>query len=276
MKPDNNRLDLLWFFIITVVFSWALWIPLAFAKVYVRDQPWLIIMELGGLSPSLVGILFILKRHIYTKQTFKDSFLSFRRIGIINLIFALSLVIAAFFFSILMDYIFFNNIPSTTRLMNWFSGPLAFIIAFVSFIYSGPITEEFGWRAYVAKLMLKKYSFLSIGLIIGSIWSVWHYPLFFLNGQYNIDNLFVYIPIHLIYHISLTLIILYLYIITNGSVLLSIIIHMVSNVMANSILPRSYSSYVIQTTLLLVISIGLIIKMNGLSLSIWRRPADSA
>ena len=44
---------------------------------------------------------------------------------------------------------------------------------------TGPLGEEAGWRGFLQPRMVKRYSPLVASLIIGVIWSLWHYPLYF-------------------------------------------------------------------------------------------------
>ncbi len=262
-KPTH---DVLRFFCFTLGYSWLLWIPLAIAQVPVRTQPWLLLMELGGVAPSLIGIIFILRTKAYDKRTVKASFFSFRQIGIRNACLSIALIGLAFGLSLLFDYLLSGNIPDLKRLSLWVRTPSVFLLTMLSFLYSGPLTEELGWRGFAAKMMMNRYGYRLTGVLLGAVWSIWHYPLFFLNGQYHITNYLVYIPTHLAYHIALTLLMIYFFIETNGSVLLSIILHMISNIMANAVWPRTFRSFFLQTLVLCMISMALIINRRNKAL----------
>ena len=263
---EKHRHDVLRFFCCTLGFSWLLWIPLAIAQVPVRTQPWLLLMELGGVAPSLIGIIFILRTSAYNGQTVKASFFSFRQIGIRNAGLSITLIVLAFSLGLLFDFLLFGNIPNIKGLSLWVRTPSAFLITMFSFLYSGPLTEEIGWRGFAAKMMMNRYGYLLTGVLLGAIWSIWHYPLFFLNGQYHIANYYVHIPTHLVYHMALTLLMVYFLIETNGSVLLAIILHMISNIMANAVFPRTFHSFFLQTLVLCSISLGLILTRRNRAL----------
>lgn len=47
-----------------------------------------------------------------------------------------------------------------------------------------PLGEEFGWRGYALPLLLARMSPWSASLLLGLVWSVWHLPLFALNGVF--------------------------------------------------------------------------------------------
>ncbi|MGY1436753.1 CPBP family intramembrane glutamic endopeptidase [Streptomyces reniochalinae] len=58
-------------------------------------------------------------------------------------------------------------------------GPAAFL---VSMIVSGPLSEEPGWRGTAYPRMRASMGRLQVGLLLGVVWSVWHLPLFFIDG----------------------------------------------------------------------------------------------
>ncbi len=47
----------------------------------------------------------------------------------------------------------------------------------------GPLGEELGWRGYAMPRLLALYRPLPAGLIVGTIWSIWHLPIFFVSGS---------------------------------------------------------------------------------------------
>lgn len=47
---------------------------------------------------------------------------------------------------------------------------------------SGPLGEEFGWRGYALPRMLKRWSPLVAGTILGLVWTLWHVPAFLFSG----------------------------------------------------------------------------------------------
>jgi membrane protease YdiL (CAAX protease family) len=47
----------------------------------------------------------------------------------------------------------------------------------VPFLF-GPLGEEFGWRGFLLPRFVEKFSALSACILVGLIWSVWHWPLF--------------------------------------------------------------------------------------------------
>jgi hypothetical protein len=60
---------------------------------------------------------------------------------------------------------------------SWCAGSLAVVFALVL----GPI-EEFGWRGVALPLLQRRFGPLWAGLILCTVWALWHGPVFFLSG----------------------------------------------------------------------------------------------
>lgn len=63
-----------------------------------------------------------------------------------------------------------------------------FILAIVLIING--VFEEVGWRGVLLPLMKKVYSFKKAVILIGVIWSIWHYPMILLGFLYEDLSLF--------------------------------------------------------------------------------------
>lgn len=46
----------------------------------------------------------------------------------------------------------------------------------------GPLSEELGWRGYAQDRLQSRWSPQVSALIVGSVWALWHLPLFFMPG----------------------------------------------------------------------------------------------
>ncbi|WP_154795652.1 type II CAAX endopeptidase family protein [Occultella kanbiaonis] len=47
---------------------------------------------------------------------------------------------------------------------------------------AGPLSEEFGWRGYVQPRLRARFSPIATAAVLGTIWALWHVPLFLLPG----------------------------------------------------------------------------------------------
>jgi membrane protease YdiL (CAAX protease family) len=107
---------------------------------------------------------------------------------------------------------------------------LAYIIAFVSMVLiGGPLFEEPGWTGFAQPRLQRLHGPLVGGLILGSLWALWHLPGFLIPSQ-NLTDIpprgtvldFVVFSLALV---GLRFIIMWVVNNTRGSVLMAILTH---------------------------------------------------
>ncbi|WP_454042516.1 CPBP family intramembrane glutamic endopeptidase [Cellulosimicrobium sp. Marseille-Q8652] len=60
------------------------------------------------------------------------------------------------------------------------------LLAFAAFsLVAGPLAEELGWRGYAQPRLRRRLSPLAASALLGAVWSVWHLPLFLLDGTWQ-------------------------------------------------------------------------------------------
>lgn len=114
------------------------------------------------------------------------------------------------------------------------------------------VWEEIGWRGYALPRLQQRFGDLTIGIGMGLLWNFWHLPLYF-DPTFSLASL----PwsAELIFSLSLTIIYIWLYNHTQGSLLYVSLFHAMSNVVAYGLLDLgvltvSYPMVVGVTTLL--------------------------
>jgi len=63
--------------------------------------------------------------------------------------------------------------------------PLTLVPFTLFVLVFGPVPEEMGWRGYALDPLQARFSALNASLLLGTIWTVWHLPLFFVPGTYQ-------------------------------------------------------------------------------------------
>ena len=96
----------------------------------------------------------------------------------------------------------------------------AYMVVFVA------IGEEVGWRGYALPALQARYGALVSSVILGTMWALWHLPLFF-----NPDLFYSNLPFVLQLALQVLLAILFTWVVnsTGGSVLLAILLHATIN-----------------------------------------------
>ncbi|MGE0045730.1 MAG: CPBP family intramembrane glutamic endopeptidase [Hyphomonadaceae bacterium] len=103
----------------------------------------------------------------------------------------------------------------------------------------GPLGEEFGWRGFATPRFLESGGAVRAALLIGTIWTFWHLPLFWLPGASIPEYLGVTpfsIAAYWAYITGLTLIYTAIWLHTNGSVLIAVVFHAMCNASENILL----------------------------------------
>lgn len=262
------------FFLLTFLFSWLLWLPgILVTYGLVETTPAIasmnnILQWVAGIGPSLAGIYIIFKGEGKSglKELLKRVFqfkLGFIYIPLL-LLFPLTLIAAHG-----INVIIFNaSFPRTGLLEEPYWIPVLFII-----FYIFQFSEELGWRGFALDDLQKNTNALYASIILGSLWALWHLPMFLTEGFGQHDN-------HLPYGQFFITLVLLSIIITwfqnkaKGSLVPAFTIHAFMN-LSGEVLPLiekngntqgNYSVWIILNIILLIIIIPLVIK-KGKNLS---------
>jgi membrane protease YdiL (CAAX protease family) len=173
------------FFVIVLIYSWSFWLVAVFSGLYYTQFPIFLLYALGGIGPSLWGIILVYLSK--TKEEIKDFWkrsYDFKQIGfrwyIIILLITSCPLLLAIGFDILLGGL------GASIDVELFSSVLNFIPYFL-FLIIAVLSEEFGWRGYALDELQKNNSSFLSSVIIGFIWATWHIPLFLIKGTYQYE-----------------------------------------------------------------------------------------
>lgn len=176
------------FFGVTFAITWAFWLVAIVLGVSFASAAGLVLLLLGLVVPGAAGVGFVyLVYDEAGRMDFWDRVKQVRRISvrwalIILLLYPIVVITAA-----VTDIVLGGT---SVSLGDWLyevdTNPIAFLPT-LFFATLPPLLEELGWRGYVLDRLQLEHSALVSGLIVGVAWSVWHLPLFFINGTYQHD-----------------------------------------------------------------------------------------
>lgn len=104
--------------------------------------------------------------------------------------------------------------------------PWYIIVAAIAISTPVQAGEEIGWRGYALPHMAARFGFARASIPLGLIWSAWHLPIFFLPGADKYGQSF---PVWTLQVVALSVAITWLYAHTNGSLLLTMLMHSAVN-----------------------------------------------
>ncbi len=239
------------FILLVFVVTWLLWLPSMLNRYYHVPNVFLIISMIASFTPTVVGIIFMRKNKMNIKERLR--FTNLRYYWIIPLVFIVV--------SVVPYLVARSQIEIIYQFPFWMS-PVVFLqILFIG----GALGEEFGWRGYLYPALKEKFTPFITALIIGVIWSIWHLPLFFMEGTVQSA-----IPMwqFMIQNTVISFYYLWIYEKTNGNLLLLIYLHAIANTAA-AVLPYwqvDIARYV--SLFMMLISLAVIFKAEKISLRI--------
>jgi membrane protease YdiL (CAAX protease family) len=180
------------YFALAYGLSWLFWIPAALLGRDASTLPVAPLLYMGGLGPPVAAIaLTYLTQGREGRRDFWTRIVDFRRIGVdwylvIVLTFPLLTGLA-----VVLHLLTGGTMPPSETAARFLSQPLtiATVVDFLSFavflFVFGPVPEEIGWRGYALDRLQARRGALVSSLILGFLWSLWHLPLFFIQGTYQ-------------------------------------------------------------------------------------------
>ena len=201
------------FFLLTFALSWLFFVPAA-----MTGHPALFLP--GVFAPAIVGLILTARSHgVAGVQELLGRMFQWRTgwrwYGFaLGYILAIKLTAAGIHRLITGAWPRFGTEP-------WFVMIIA--IALSTPVQSG---EELGWRGYALPRLAERFGYPLASLILGVIWAVWHLPQFFLPGADTLGQSF---PLFVLQVTAMSVALAWLYLRTNGSVLLTMLMHAAVN-----------------------------------------------
>jgi len=228
MKEKSNR-QVIVFFIITFVFSWILWLPQVLKFNGFPDLPDIVGLP-GMFAPfgPAVAAFWLTRKHegkAGVKALWQRAWrVNFKKVWLLPTL-LLGPVTALLTVAILL---------LVKGSFSWEYGVPAVMIVpvFLLIYFTNALPEEFGWRGYALDPLQKRTNALGASLILGLIWSLWHLPLFFIEGTTQSA-----IPMYQFFLQTIVLAIFYTWLHNNtgGSILIAALFHGVSNTAAAAV-----------------------------------------
>ena len=182
--PDclNTRL----FFLLTFSLSWAAWALAVLLGARDSALPAQILHYAGGLGPLAATLALLYRRHTPDfRREFWRRAIDFRRIGIKWYAVILLTVPALTALGAVADKLLGGGGLQMEAAGRFIQEPWSFLPFAVFTLVFGPIPEELAWRGYALDGLQIKWKALTASIVLGLAWTVWHLPLFFIEGSYQ-------------------------------------------------------------------------------------------
>jgi len=219
-----KRFQLPLFFILCLIISWAIWVPLAITALSDPQAP-----IAGGSPLNLLAVwapalsAILLSRVTEGKTGPQALFHSIRRwrVGIQWYLFILLYPVTIWFLARAIDAVFGRAFEFAIPILTYFPPEQAYMVA-VALVFAFPNTlgEELGWRGFALPRLQAKHNALVSSIVLGLFWAVWHIPMWIANGMMGVELLRSSVTIT-----TFAIIITWVYNNTGGSVLLAWLFH---------------------------------------------------
>lgn len=174
------------FFGMTFLFTWACWIAAGILSGGQRAWLATLLHYAGGAMPLVVTLMLLfLRGSARQRREYWQRLIDFRRIGKAWYAVILLSVPALTAIAIVIDVLLGGTGAKLEAASSVLSNPLSiFPFAFFILIF-GPLPEEMAWRGYALDGLQARWSALSASLALGAAWTLWHLPLFWIEGSYQ-------------------------------------------------------------------------------------------
>lgn len=175
MTSQTPRLA--WFFGLSFVLSWMIWIPMAMGAQNVIDfKPPFVVGWLAGISPALVALWLVTReRRPGGLRGFLRDRLHLRISPWVWLVALLQPFVLVALASTLQTLLTGQEVKSLQVM--W--GMLPMFTAIMLFLSLG---EELGWRAYALPWLVQRLGVTGASLCLGVVWGIWHLPKFWMQS----------------------------------------------------------------------------------------------
>ena len=260
---NEYRRPILFYFLATAI-PWALWY---LAGYFSHQEPQtegniLLTSALGflGLLAPMVIAFWLILRNPRLRNDFLGRIFNFSASSpiyyFLSVFLMLASILAAQGISLLFGY------PASqfafAKHFSFVSGvfPVWFLLI------AAPTIEELAWHSYGTDCLRSRFNLLNTSLIFAFFWGIWHIPLSWIKGYYQarvVESGWIFGANFLISIFPFVIIMNWLYYKTGRNIVVPIVFH-VSAGFFNEIFATDPASKVIQTGLLIVVSVIIVAR----------------
>lgn len=208
------------FFLLTYALMWACFFTVAGARIPASTPLGALLLYLGIFAPSIVALLLTARSEGGAGVRALLRRLVQWRVGARWYVFALSYTVVVKLVVALIHRVATGAWPRF--------GDLPLYIIPVAIAFSTPVQagEEIGWRGYALPRLTERFGLAPASIVLGLIWGCWHLPQFFIREADTYGQSFL---LYVLQVTALSVAMAWLYARTNGSLLLTMILHAAVN-----------------------------------------------
>ena len=256
------------FYVLSIIIPWVLWFIAGYVShIEPSNHFHLITLSvlgfMGLLSPVVIALVLMLPDPILRKDLKKRLF-NFKAITPIYAIVTCFVMLASILVAQAISLLFGYSVSQFSLSRNFsFTGGI-FSAWFLLLI--APVLEELAWHSYGTDTLRRRFTLFTTSMIFAVFWAFWHFPLSFIKDYYqsNVAESGVLYSLNFVVSlIPFVILMNWLYFKTGRSIMVVIVFHITAGFF-NEIFATHPMSKVIQTILLLILSIIILFKERTL------------
>jgi membrane protease YdiL (CAAX protease family) len=179
-----------WLFLgLTLILTWFFEFLAATIDEFIPSWGVTTLHYMGGVMPLAVAAgLTHLKHNRPFQRDFWRRIIDFRRISLGWYAVIFLYTPAKSGLAALIDILLGGGGIAPEALTRFTEQPLLIVPTLFFWLLFGPVPEEPGWRGYALDGLQARWSSLSASFIVGMAWSLWHVPLFFIEGTWQAEE----------------------------------------------------------------------------------------
>ena len=245
------------FYFIVFVSTWLCWLLAFFSK---TNELFYSFMFLGLIAPTITSLVTIFtSKNKLLKKDFKRKIIGFYKVKPFNILLSIIVYATIIGLSIMTNILLFNGSYNQFSFNEDFSFSIGGTSALLT-IFLASVIEEIAWRGYGEDSIGAYFNWFKESIIFGTIWSIWHIPLFWLPGTYHFELKemgLLYMINFVISVIPLNFLQTWVYLKNNRSMFATIIFHIFVNIMQEKI-AMTPETKCIQTIFIIIFAIIII------------------
>jgi membrane protease YdiL (CAAX protease family) len=235
MPGISVKKPLLLFFLLSYAITWGIGIPIAIfyflplssVSIASIPLPILLLTFIALFGPTFAALIMAVTEGGTSGIRKLLSRWKIWRVGI-RWYLVIPFVLAGIQLAAVFLYVGISAIPLKA---NWGLWYMFFPYFLTSALLGGPLAEETGWRGYALPRMLNSQDAFKSGLVLGILWAGWHLPFLFIPALGVIPaplNPLTFL-VFFLWVIPASVMMVWLFTNTRGSVLLAFLFHSVHN-----------------------------------------------
>jgi len=254
------RHPVLFYFLCTLI-PWCFWFGAGYLSHLSTDHGTLggVFGLLGLASPAVIALAMMIPNPILRKDL-KNRLFTFKKAKPIYLFLTFFLMLGSILLAQAISVLFGYSADQFS--ITWETSFSYSLFPAWVMLFLAPALEEIAWHSYGTDCLRHRFNLFITCMIFGVFWAFWHFPLSFIKDYYHSNVValgWIYSLNFMVSILPFVLLMNWLYYKTHRNIMVAVIFHITAGFF-NEIFDTDPDTKLIQTAILIALSIGLMIR----------------